>query len=81
MEYVYNVIFQKEPEGGFTAIVPSLPGCVSFGKTLEKSRRLVEDAIAAYLTSLKKHGEAIPTDESAYMTAVRMRPQKHGWYA
>ena len=28
----YNVIFKPEVEGGFTVIVPALPGCVSYGK-------------------------------------------------
>jgi predicted RNase H-like HicB family nuclease len=28
----YNVIFRPEPEGGFTVIVPSLFGCVTYGR-------------------------------------------------
>ena len=28
----YTVIFHPEPEGGFTAVVPSLQGCVTYGK-------------------------------------------------
>ena len=32
----YTLIFKPEPEGGFTVVVPSLPGCVTYGKTLEE---------------------------------------------
>ena len=35
----YNLIFKPEAEGGFTVIVPSLPGCVTYGKNLGRSQR------------------------------------------
>ncbi|MDP3917973.1 MAG: type II toxin-antitoxin system HicB family antitoxin [Candidatus Woesebacteria bacterium] len=53
----YNLIFKPEPEGGFTAIVPSLPGCVTYGKNLTEAKEMAMDAINAYLASLKKHEE------------------------
>ncbi len=63
MKYLnYSVIFRAEPEGGYTAIVPSLPGCISYGKTVEKARDMIEDAILGYVESLRKHGEAIPKE-------------------
>lgn len=51
----YNLIFRPEPEGGFTVIVPSLPGCISYGKTLEDARKNAADAIGGYVASLRKH--------------------------
>jgi len=60
----FNVIFKPEPEGGFTVLVPSLPGCVTYGKNLKEAKKMAADAIIAYLTSLKKHGDAIPSDDS-----------------
>ena len=53
---------RPEPEGGYTVIVPSLPGCITYGKTIEEAKRAALDAIKAYLESLKKHVEAIPDD-------------------
>lgn len=64
----YNVIFRPEPEGGFTAVVPSLPGCVTYGKNLNEAREMAKDAIKGYIQSLKKHHESIPTDESSFIT-------------
>ncbi len=58
----YNIIFKPEPEGGFTAVVPSLPGCISYGKNLTEAKKMAIDAIKGYITSLKKHGDIIPTD-------------------
>ena len=58
----YTVIFEKEPEGGYTVLVPSLPGCITYGKTIAEARRMAREAIQAYVESLMKHGEAIPED-------------------
>lgn len=68
----YNVIFRTEPEGGFTVIVPSLPGCVTYGKDLKEARRMAVDAIKGYLASLKKHKEPIPTDEGDFFTSIEI---------
>jgi len=58
--YHFNIIFRPEPEGGFTALVPALPGCVTYGRTLVEARKMVKDAISGYIESLRKHEEPIP---------------------
>lgn len=68
----YNVIFKPEPEGGFTAIVPSLPGCVTYGKTLPDAKAMITDAIAGYIASLVKHNEPVPSDESAFFSTISL---------
>lgn len=68
--YRYNIILRPEPEGGFTAIVPALPGCVTYGRTLDEAKRMAKDAISGYLASLKKHKEPIPTDEETLVTSL-----------
>ncbi len=60
--YHYHLVFRPEPEGGYTVVVPSLPGCVSYGKTILEAKVMARDAIGAYLESLQKHREPIPTD-------------------
>ena len=69
----YNVIFKPEPEGGFTVIVPSLPGCVTYGKDLKEAKKMAADAIEGYIASLKKHKEPIPTDEESFFASVDVR--------
>jgi len=59
----YKVLLRKEPEGGYTVIVPSLPGCVTYGDTIEEGIEMAKEAIELYIESLKKHGEEIPTEE------------------
>jgi predicted RNase H-like HicB family nuclease len=55
-----TVVFEAAEEGGYVARVPSLPGCVTQGETLEEAEAMVKDAIKAYFASLKKHGESAP---------------------
>jgi antitoxin HicB len=60
----YRILLRKEPEGGYTVTVPSLPGCVTYGETIEQGVAMVREAIALYLESLQAHGEEIPTEEA-----------------
>lgn len=66
----FHIHLRPEPEGGFTVTVPALPGCVTYGRTLADARAMADDAIRAYLTSLKKHREALPSDTGALLTSV-----------
>jgi predicted RNase H-like HicB family nuclease len=59
----YRILLRKEPEGGYTVTVPSLPGCVTYGESIEEATEMAKEAIELYLESLKSHNEEIPTDE------------------
>ncbi|MEK7821859.1 MAG: type II toxin-antitoxin system HicB family antitoxin [Planctomycetota bacterium] len=56
----YTVIFEPQPEGGYTVYVPALPGCISEGDTLEEAREMIKDAIWCYCGSLTKDGMPLP---------------------
>lgn len=62
----FNLIFRPEAEGGFTVFAPSLPGCVSYGRTLVEAKAMIEDAVTGYVASAKKHGEKIMSDEEVF---------------
>ena len=66
----FNIVLRPEPEGGFTAIVPVLPGCVTYGRTLTEAKNMVRDAISAYIVSLKKHNEPVPTDDETLVASL-----------
>ena len=72
-QYNYRILLRKEPEGGYTVTVPTLPGCVTFGETIEESIEMAREAIDLYLKSLIAHGETIPTEENTleYTLAVK----------
>lgn len=56
----YRILVEQDETGWFVADCPSLPGCVSQGKTREEAIENIQDAIAGYIASLEKHGEPVP---------------------
>jgi len=70
LNYHFNLIFRPELEGGFTVIIPALPGCITYGKTLKEARTMAKDAIEAYLVTLKKHDEKIVDDSNSFITFI-----------
>ncbi|WP_020187495.1 type II toxin-antitoxin system HicB family antitoxin [Methylopila sp. 73B] len=50
----------EEDGGGFAAIVPDLPGCMSDGETPEAALANVRDAIAAWIEEARELDRAIP---------------------
>jgi len=59
----YRILLRKEPEGGYTVIVPSLPGCVTYGDSIDEAIDMAKEAIELYIESMEEHGEEIPTEE------------------
>jgi predicted RNase H-like HicB family nuclease len=56
----YRVLIEQDEDGVFVAQVPALPGCVSQGTTRTEALANVQEAIEAYLESLKAHDEPVP---------------------
>jgi antitoxin HicB len=56
-------------DGGFIAVVPDLPGCVSDGETPESALAAVQDAIAAWIEEARETGRAVPRP-SKHLTAA-----------
>jgi predicted RNase H-like HicB family nuclease len=58
----YTVILEQEPDGGFVALVPALPGCVSQGDTREQVMRNIREAIELYIEDCAATGDPVPTE-------------------
>lgn len=56
-------LYPDKEEGGYTAVVPSLPGCVSQGETLDETLARAREAIEGYIETLKEDGKEIPVEE------------------
>jgi predicted RNase H-like HicB family nuclease len=63
MTHHYTVVFEREPDGGFHASCPAMPGCHSQGDTLDEAIANVKEAIALYIESLAAHNEPIPVED------------------
>ena len=56
----FRVLIEQDEDGMFIAQVPSLPGCISQGKTRDEAIRNIQEAVIGYIESLKAHGDPIP---------------------
>ena len=62
MEYTYTVILSADQEGGFTVLMPGLPGCVTEGETVLEALEMAREAIECHLESMIQHGETVPEE-------------------
>lgn len=56
-----QVVLELSEEGGYTAIVPALPGCLSEGDNREEALANVQEAIALYLEPIENGRDFAPT--------------------
>ena len=56
----FRVMIEQDEDGVFVAECPTLPGCLSQGKTRKEAILHIKDAMKGYMESLKKHNEPIP---------------------
>jgi predicted RNase H-like HicB family nuclease len=57
-----KVILYPGDDGYTVAEVPSLPGCISQGKTREEALANIQEAIALHVEVLRDRGEQVPED-------------------
>jgi predicted RNase H-like HicB family nuclease len=55
----YAVVFEKSATG-YAAYVPDLPGCITTGRTLKETERLIREAIEFHIEGMQAHGESVP---------------------
>ena len=58
----FTVVLEQEPDEGFVASVPALPGCISQGDTREDALQNIREAIELYLEDCRESGDPIPSE-------------------
>ena len=52
----YAVVIHEDPEGGFWAEVPALPGCYSQGESVQELQDNLREAISGVLEVMQEQG-------------------------
>ena len=67
----YLVIYEKT-SSGYSAYVPDLPGCITTGRSLEETERLMKEAIDFHIDGLREDGLPVPEPSTTadYITAA-----------
>ena len=50
---VFTILLKPSEDGGYTATVPALPGCISEGETIEQAMDNIREAIQLYLEPIE----------------------------
>ncbi len=68
----FRVLIERDEDGIYVAEVPSLPGCISQGKTRQESLSNIREAIELYIESLREHDEPVPPPISEEVVEVAL---------
>ncbi len=60
--YIFRVEIEEEDDGRWSAEVPTLPGCATWGYTKEEALQSIREATELYIESLLAHGDPVPAD-------------------
>jgi predicted RNase H-like HicB family nuclease len=63
-----KVVLEPSDEGGYTVLVPALPGCVSEGDTKEEALKNIREAIELYLEPVEDDQTFSPLAELIEVT-------------
>ena len=66
--YVFEVEIEQEGDGRWSATIPLLPGCATWGYTREEALQSLQEAARAYLEVLFDQGKALPKDVEKKVT-------------
>ena len=62
--YRYTIILHPDQEeGGYTVTVPTLPGCITQGDTMDEAIAMAKDAIRLHIESLLAEGQPVPQED------------------
>jgi len=68
----YTVVFQEEKNGGYSAWVPTLPGCASQGETFEEALSNIQEAITLYVEDTPKNEIDFEDFNKQFVVPVRV---------
>ncbi len=61
-DYQFTVVIEPD-EHGFHAYVPALPGCHSFGETVEEAQANIHEAMELHVEAMVEDGEPVPMQQ------------------
>jgi len=64
-----KIILEPSEEGGYTAVVPSLPGCISEGNSKEEALKNIKEAVELYLEPIEDD-EIFPANSEIIELAI-----------
>ena len=60
----YTVLIYPD-DGAYSVVVPALPGCVTWGRTLDEAASSAREAIAGHIAALRDTGQDVPEEDAS----------------
>lgn len=74
----YKVMLRNEEDGTYMVIVPSMPGCLTFGRTVEGALAMAKEAIEGFIACMIERGEEEPVETGLSRTyTVEIHKQRN----
>ncbi|MDI6908117.1 MAG: type II toxin-antitoxin system HicB family antitoxin [Thermoanaerobacterales bacterium] len=64
----FKILLEWNEQGGYTVTVPTLPGCITEGDTIDEAVRNAREAVAGFLRALQKAGAPVPGNDSCSLS-------------
>jgi predicted RNase H-like HicB family nuclease len=68
--FMREVVIYHGEDGYWVAECPSLPGCISQGKTKKQAIQNIKEAISCYIHALEEDGLAVPKERFDVMVVA-----------
>jgi len=66
--YTYVAVFEEDKEdGGYIVTFPSLQGCITYGKTIEKALYMAKDVLKLYALDFKENKVPFPVEKNSLL--------------
>lgn len=68
-----TALFEEDEDGGYVVTVPSLPGCVSHGRTIEEAQKNIQKAAKLHLSCMKSHSKKTIPQKNIFAAILRLK--------
>ncbi len=76
--FSYTAVIQQDEDGNHLVSFPSLPGCVTFGRTYEEAVKMGQEVLELWIEELVESGKKIPSEQLSSVTIFHAsRPSLH----
>ncbi len=59
-------------DGAYSVVVPALPGCVTWGQTVDEALAMARDVIAGHVAALRDTGQEVPEETPPFVASVEV---------
>lgn len=56
----YYAVFEPSTNGSYGVYWPDLPGCTSYGETLQKAEAMAAEALGVHIYAMEQDGDTLP---------------------